>query len=187
MRTGVKCNFSLPHHHFRKIVGKLSIRRGRMWNFTRIGPNTKSYGFRWFRRKGRLSIPAWYHPKKVWTATFLGRTSKSNTSLESSRIAKIECKISPGQDLRQKKLWLSIIPALRQSYQPRLGQPPKRCEPQLYLASLGQVIRCSKAVDLGSLNMQFQHDWPKDIKNYSSFHFLAWKLRKIVDPSRGAP
>ena len=39
--TGVKCNFSSPHHHVRKIVGKLSIRRVRMWNFTRIGPKTK--------------------------------------------------------------------------------------------------------------------------------------------------
>ena len=40
MWTGVKCNFSSPHHHVRKIVGKLSIRRVRMWNFTRIGPKT---------------------------------------------------------------------------------------------------------------------------------------------------
>ena len=39
--TGVKCNFSSPHHHVRKIVGKLSIRRFLMWNFTRIGPKTK--------------------------------------------------------------------------------------------------------------------------------------------------
>ena len=39
--TGVKCNFSSPHHHVRKIVGKLSNRRFLMWNFTRIGPKTK--------------------------------------------------------------------------------------------------------------------------------------------------
>ena len=39
--TGGKCNFSSAHHHVRKIVGKLSIRRVRMWNFTRIGPETK--------------------------------------------------------------------------------------------------------------------------------------------------
>ena len=44
------------------------------------------------------------------------------------------------------------------------GPTPKRCESQLFLAALGQVIRCSKAVDLGSLNMQFQQDWPKDKK-----------------------
>ena len=39
--TGVKCNVSSPHHHVRKIDRKLSIRRVRMWNFTRIGPKTK--------------------------------------------------------------------------------------------------------------------------------------------------
>ena len=55
---------------------------------------------------------------------------------------------------------------------------PKRCEPQLFLAALGQVIRCSKALDLGSLDMQFQHDC-QEIKNYSSFNFSALKLRKI--------
>ena len=59
------------------------------------------------------------------------------------------------------------------------GPTPKRCEPQLFLAALGQVIHCLKALDLGSFNMQFHHDWPKDKKNYSSFTFFAWKLRKI--------
>ena len=78
-----------------------------------------------------------------------------------------------------KNLWLSIIPALRRSYQPRLGQPPRTCEPYFFLAALGQAIRCSKVLDLGSLNMQFQHDWPKDKQNYSSFNFFAWELRKI--------
>ena len=39
--TGVKCNFSSPHHHVRKIVGRLSIRRVPLWNFTRIGTKTK--------------------------------------------------------------------------------------------------------------------------------------------------
>ena len=39
--TGVKCNFSSPHHHFRNIVRKLSNRRFLIWNFTRIGPKTK--------------------------------------------------------------------------------------------------------------------------------------------------
>ena len=39
--NGVKCIFSSPHQQGRKIVGKPSIRRVRMWNFTRIGPKTK--------------------------------------------------------------------------------------------------------------------------------------------------
>ena len=57
------------------------------------------------------------------------------------------------------------------------GPNPKRCEPQLFLASLGQVIRCSKAVDVGSLNMQFQYDWPKD-KKLQLLIFLPENLEK---------
>ena len=57
------------------------------------------------------------------------------------------------------------------------GPSPKRCESQLFLASLGQVIRCSKALDLGSLNMQFQHDWPKD-KKLQLLIFLPENLEK---------
>ena len=62
--TGVKCNFSSAHFQKQYVVGKLSFSQVRMWNSTRIGPQTK-------------------------------------------------------------KLWLSIIPALRRSHQPRLGQPQK--------------------------------------------------------------
>ena len=42
------------------------------------------------------------------------------------------------------------------------GPTPKRCELPLFLAALGQAMRGLKALDLGSLNMQFQQDWPKD-------------------------
>ena len=42
------------------------------------------------------------------------------------------------------------------------GPTPKRCELPLFLASLGQAVCGSKALDLGGLNMQFQQDWPKD-------------------------
>ena len=42
------------------------------------------------------------------------------------------------------------------------GPTPKRCELPLFLAALLQVIRGWKVLDLGSLNMQFQQDWPKD-------------------------
>ena len=49
------------------------------------------------------------------------------------------------------------------------GQTPKRCELQLFLATLGQAVCGWKALDLGSLNMQFQQDGPEKIKNYSSF------------------
>ena len=53
------------------------------------------------------------------------------------------------------------------------GPTTKRCEPQLFLAALGQVIRRSKAVDLGSLNLQFQQDWPKPQKITALFNFFA--------------
>ena len=57
--TDVKCNFSSPHHHVRKIVGKLSIKRVRMWNFNRIGPKTK----------------------KLWLSIVPARRSSEHTSL----------------------------------------------------------------------------------------------------------
>ena len=44
------------------------------------------------------------------------------------------------------------------------GPTRKRCEPPLFLAALGQAVRGLKALDLGSLNMQFQQDLPKDKK-----------------------
>ena len=44
------------------------------------------------------------------------------------------------------------------------GPTAKRCEPQLFLAALGQVIQRLKAIQLGRLNMQFQQDWPTDKK-----------------------
>ena len=44
------------------------------------------------------------------------------------------------------------------------GRTPRRCELPLFLATLGQAVHAWKALDLGSLNMQFQQDWPKDKK-----------------------
>ena len=46
----------------------------------------------------------------------------------------------------------------------RLGNTPKRCELQLFLAGIRQVVRRQKAFHLGRLNIQFQQDWPKDKK-----------------------
>ena len=44
------------------------------------------------------------------------------------------------------------------------GPISKRCEVPLFLAALEQAVHGWKALDLGSLNMQFQQDWPKDKK-----------------------
>ena len=101
--TGVKCHFSSEQHHNQYVVGKLSISRVRMWNFTRIRRKTKEL---------RLSInPAWRQwpwttHKKVWTTTFLRRNSTSGTSLESSRSRKLKYAVSAGLAKRRKKLQL---------------------------------------------------------------------------------
>ena len=71
---------------------------------------------------------------------------------------------------KTKKLWLSIIPAWTLSEQPS----SKRCELQLFLAAIRQAVR-RKTLHLGSLNMQFQQDWPKDEK-VTTLHFFASKL-----------
>ena len=57
------------------------------------------------------------------------------------------------------------------------GPTPKRCELPLFLAALGQAIRGWKALDLGSLNMQFQQDWPKDKLQLLIFCRKTEKLR----------
>ena len=84
--------------------------------------------------------------------------------------------------MRQRKLWLSIIPAQSPSEQPGLEPPQKRCELQLFFAIIRQAVRRLKAIQLGRLNMQFQRDWPKD-RNYSSFTFLAFRSTELY----GAP
>ena len=53
------------------------------------------------------------------------------------------------------------------------GPTPKRCELALFIAALGQAIRGWGALDLGSLNMQFQHDWAKD-KNITALFIFSW-------------
>ena len=58
------------------------------------------------------------------------------------------------------------------------GLTPKRCEPQLFMAALGKVIRFSKTLNLRILNMQFQHDWPKDKTITALLIFLPENLEK---------
>ena len=69
-----------------------------------------------------------------------------------------------------------------------LGTTPKRCELQLFFAEIRQAVRRLKALCLGRLNMEFQQDWPKDKKNYSSFNFLLENLEKFRSTElHGAP
>ena len=58
------------------------------------------------------------------------------------------------------------------------NHPQKRCELTFIFAAIGQAVRRWKALNLGSLNMQFQQDWPKD-KKLQLFKFFTRKLRKI--------
>ena len=93
--------------------------------------------------------------------------------MESSRLAEFKCEISPGYDVRQKNVWLSIIPARRQW---PATTHKKRCELQLIFAAIGQAVHRWKALNLGSLSMQFQQKWPKD-KKLQLFNFFKRKLR----------
>ena len=97
--TGVKCNFSLAHHHNQYVVGTLSISRIRMWHFTWIGHKTKK--LRLFINPARRQWPGTTH-KKVWTTTFLRQNSTSGTSLESFRSRKLKYAISAGLVKRRK-------------------------------------------------------------------------------------
>ena len=91
--TGVKCHFSSAHHHNQYVVGKLSISRVRMWNFTQIGRKTKK--LRLSINPARRQWPGTTH-KKVWTTIFLRRNSTSRTSSESSQSRKRRYAVSAG-------------------------------------------------------------------------------------------
>ena len=85
--------------------------------------------------------------RKVWTGMnwcevqlLFGAAPRSARHSKSSRSAELDCEISPGYDVRQKKLWLSIVPVQRPSEQPGLGPPTKRCELQLFFAGIRQAV-----------------------------------------------
>ena len=59
-----------------------------------------------------------------------------------------------------------------------LETAPRRCELPLFFAAIRQVVRRWKALNLGSLNMQFQQDWPKD-KKLQLFYVFAGNLEKF--------
>ena len=89
MWTGVKCNFSWVHHHKQYVIGKLSIGRDRilnftrivvgklsisqvrMCNFTRIGCKTKSYAFDNYGMKAIWAASPGPTPKRCELPLFL--------------------------------------------------------------------------------------------------------------------
>ena len=56
--------------------------------------------------------------------------------------------------------------------------PQKRCELTFIFAAIGQAVYRWKALNLGSLNWQYQQDWLKH-KKLQLFNFFTRKLRKI--------
>ena len=56
------------------------------------------------------------------------------------------------------------------------------CELQLFFAGIGQALYYWKALDLGSLNMQFQQDWPKD-KKITALLIFCLTTSKTLQPS----
>ena len=93
--------------------------------------------------------------------------------MESSRLAEFECEISPGYDVRQKSYGFRSFRHEASGLRPST----KRCELPIIFAGIGQAVRRWKALDLGSLNMQFQLDWPKD-KKLQLFKIFTRKFRK---------
>ena len=70
----------------------------------------------------------------------------------------------------------------------RLGTTPKTCELSLFFAAIGQATHCWKALDLVSLNMQFQEDWPKYKKITALLISLHENLEKFRSTElHGAP
>ena len=57
---------------------------------------------------------------------------------------------------------------------------PKRCELPLFFTGLGRAVRPWKALYQGSLNMQFQQDWPKDQQITASESFCT-KTNFLLD------
>ena len=149
-----------------------------MCNLTRIAPKTKSYGFRQFRREGRLSIRAWDHPKKVQTATFLGQNTTSRTALESFPSRTLKYGVSAGLPKRYKNY--SSFNFLAENLEKFLST-------ELYGAALegSRNFRCRSS--LGSTSMEscqladlkyaiFSSTGYKTKKNYRARSFYRWPL-----------
>ena len=91
--TGVKCNFSSAQLHDQNALGKVSISRVRMWNFTRIRRKTKKL---WLSIIPAQRLWSATTHKEVWTTTYLHRNWTSCMSLESSQSWKLKYAVSAG-------------------------------------------------------------------------------------------
>ena len=98
-KKGLNYHFSSPEFDKRYVVGKLSLSRVQMWNFTRIGHKAKKLQLS--INPARRQWPGTTH-KKVLTTTFLRRNSTSQTSLESSWSRKLKYAVQAGLAKRWK-------------------------------------------------------------------------------------
>ena len=133
----------------------------------------KSYGFRQFRCKGRLSIQAWDHPQKVWTATFLGRNSTSRTALESFPSRTLKYGVSAGLPKRLKN---------HSSFNLLVENSEKYRSTELYGAALegSTSFLCRSSLGCTSMenwNMHFSAAQDVRLKNYiDRSSFYRWSL-----------
>ena len=116
----------LRHFQKRYVIGKLLFSRVRMWNFTRIGPKTKMLWLSIIPALRRSRQPRLGQPQKGVNRNFSWpQLDKLSVFVKPSISEDSICSFSMiGQKIKKKWLLL-IIPALRWSYQPRLGQPQK--------------------------------------------------------------
>ena len=111
----------------------------------------------------------------VWSATFLRRSSTTDTSMESSRLAEFECEISPGYEVRQKKWWLLIIPAWRQWP----ATTRKKVWTTTYLRHNWTSRTSLESSQSRKLKYAVSAGLVKRLKNYSSLNFLQENLEKF--------
>ena len=83
--------------------GKLSIRRVRMWNFTRIGPKTKKLWLSIAQVQWLSEQPGLGPPQKGVNCNFFRRNSTSRTALESYPSRTLKYAVSAGLAKRWKK------------------------------------------------------------------------------------
>ena len=123
--TGVKCNFSSPHHHVRKIVGKLSNRRFLMWNFTMIGAKTKMLWLSIVSARRPSEHIGLGPPQKGVNCNFSWEHFQKRDTIGKLSISRVQMgnftRIGP----KTEKLWLLIFPVRRPSEQPGLGTHQK--------------------------------------------------------------
>ena len=114
-------------------------------------------------RSGGNSASSCFNWRKVWTGVkchFSSAHHHNQYIVRKLSISRVRMWNFTRIQRKTKKLRLSINPARRQWP----GAPTKRCELPLFFAAIRQAVCSWKAIDLGSLNIQFQQDGPTDEK-----------------------